>query len=232
MGGGITRRAFRCAILSVLALGALVACGTTPYGPRGLTGGYVETRVADDTYVVAFHGNGKTSGDMVWRYWIYRCAELTRQKGYELFTLAPDKAATQPTGNGLTLMTLEAAQGDPPTPPDLLKGGGGSSGGSTRSVYIPSYAGGGGTITSWHASATIKMFRNASEAGATYALRASAVLDILKPYVASQGRSGAPSRQDLIERTVATPLPEAAGSASAKRQEPVQMKDLDGLIHP
>lgn len=230
MWGGITRRAFQCAILSCLALGALVGCSTTPYGPRGLAGGYVETRVADDTYVVAFHGNGKTSGDMVWRYWIYRCAELTRQRGYELFTLAPDKAAALPTGDGLALMTLEAAQGDSPAPADMFKGGSGGAG--SHSVYIPSYAGGGGTITSWHASATIRMFRNASEAGATYALRAGAIIEILKPYVASQGRSGAPSRQELIVRTIATPLPEAAGSASARRQEPVQLKDLDGLIHP
>ncbi|MBT2334438.1 hypothetical protein J7E49_11055 [Variovorax paradoxus] len=188
--------------------------------------------MADDTYVVAFHGNGNTPGDMVWRYWIYRCAELTRQRGYELFTLAPDKTATLPTGNGSTLMTLEAAEGDSPTSLEIMLKGGGGGSGSTRSVYIPSSAGGGGTVTTWHASATIRMFHDASEADATYALRAGAIVEILKPYIASQGRSSAPSRQELIERAVATPLPEAAGPASAGQRKPVQMKDLDGLIHP
>lgn len=228
LGHGQRRDIARWVIVSVLLLGALVGC-TTPYGPKGLTGGYVDTRIADDTYLVEFHGNGKTSSDMVWRYWIYRCAELTRQRGYSLFALAPkNTAAVPPAGGVLKLMSLESDGDDSPPVPSPFKGGGGGSGG-THTVYVPSYSGGGGTVTTWHSSATIRMFHEASEAGAAYALRAGAVITLLKPYVVSQGRSDAPSREELIRRTVANPLPETA--ASAQRHEPVQMKDLDGLIH-
>ncbi|NVM89946.1 hypothetical protein FHT32_003603 [Variovorax sp. SG517] len=211
--------------MPILLLGMLAGC-TTPYGPRGLAGGYVDTRIADDTYLVEFHGNGKTSGDMVWRYWIYRCAELTRQRGYSLFALASkNAAAVPPAGGALKLMSLEPDESDSPPLPSPFKGGGG---GGTHTVYVPSYSGGGGTITTWHSSATIRMFRDVSEAGAAYALRADAVITLLKPYVLSQGRSDAPSREELIRRTGASPQPETA--VSAQRREPVQMKDLDGLI--
>lgn len=219
------RAVFRCASLAVLSLVLATGC-TTPYGPRGLAGGYVETRLADDTYVVAFHGNGNTSGDMVWRYWIYRCAELTLQRGYEFFTVATAKTATSPAGNTPKLMALDELEDDAPPLPDTFKGGGG---GGSHSVYIPGTSG--GTVTTWHASATIRMFRNTNEVGATYALRARAVVEILKPYVVNQGRGSALSKEELIERTIATPPPEAAASAAARRREPVQMKDLDGLIH-
>jgi len=222
------RAVFRRASLAVLSLVVAAGC-TTPYGPRGLTGGYVETRVADDTYVVAFHGNGNTSGDMVWRYWIYRCAELTLQRGYEFFAVATAKTGTSSAGNTLKLMAFDELEDDAPPPPDAFKGGGGGSGGGSHSVYIPSASG--GTVTTWHASATIRMFRNTNEAGATYALRARAIVEILKPYVANQGRGSALSKEELIERTIATPPPEGASSAAARRREPVQMKDLDGLIH-
>lgn len=233
-GHGRSRWPVRWGMASVLVLGVLMGC-TTPYGPKGLAGGYVDTRIADDTYLVEFHGNGKTSGDMVWRYWIYRCAELTQQRGYALFALVPKKTAAVPPAGGLALMSFEPGEDDDAPPvPSLFKGGGGGGSGGTRSVYVPGYYGGGGTITTWHSSATIRMFHSESEAGAADVLRASAVVTILKPYIVSQGRGDAPSREELIQRTLASPLSAAAtpSPASAQRNEPVQMKDLDGLIRP
>lgn len=75
-----------CQALPCLLLTAALLSGcTTAYGPHGFTGGYTETKIDDSTYRVVFNGNGQTSRDMVWYYWIYRCAELTTQNGYEFF---------------------------------------------------------------------------------------------------------------------------------------------------
>ena len=69
----------------------LVGCGVTPYGPAGATGGYTEEKIDEYTYVVSFSGNGYTSRDMVWYYWMYRCAELTMDNGFSAFSLGEDE---------------------------------------------------------------------------------------------------------------------------------------------
>ncbi len=71
-------------LISLIAAVALTAC-QTPY-----KGGAIERAVATNVYEVSFRGNGYTSGDMVWNYWIYRCAELTLEKGYTSFVINKD----------------------------------------------------------------------------------------------------------------------------------------------
>jgi len=74
----------------VLLLTAFMFMGcTTVYGPNGFTGGYKERKLDEDRYIVSFFGNGNTPEHQVWNYWIYRCAELTIEKGYELFSMTP-----------------------------------------------------------------------------------------------------------------------------------------------
>lgn len=72
---------------------ALSACTTaTPYQPlaegRVATGGYSDQQVEANRYRVTFAGNSMTSRDTVERYLLYRAAELTREKGYDWFTMA------------------------------------------------------------------------------------------------------------------------------------------------
>ncbi len=84
---------FRTLLLA--AAGALIlgACATaTPYQPlgargTGATGGFSDVRVAANRYRVTFAGNSMTSRERVETYLLYRAAELTRERGYDGFTI-------------------------------------------------------------------------------------------------------------------------------------------------
>ena len=82
-------------ILLAAAAGALMvgACTTaTPYQPlgargTGASGGFSDIRLAGDRYRVTFAGNSMTSRERVETYLLYRAAELTRERGYDGFTI-------------------------------------------------------------------------------------------------------------------------------------------------
>lgn len=83
-----------CATLAVLALATAGACTTaTPYQPYrpeaagGVHGGYSDQELAQDRFLVRFHGNELTSRDRVEGYMLYRAAELTLQRGYDWFLI-------------------------------------------------------------------------------------------------------------------------------------------------
>lgn len=79
--------------LAVLGSAALVAsCMTaTPYQPeiagQKVSGGYSETRIANNRYQVNFAGNSLTSRERVEGYLLYRAAELTLEKGFDWFEI-------------------------------------------------------------------------------------------------------------------------------------------------
>ncbi len=81
---------------SVLALGSalvLSACAqNTPYAPVSSASaqganGYSSQMLSADRYRVMFSGNKFTSRATVENYLLYRAAELTRQQGYDGFTV-------------------------------------------------------------------------------------------------------------------------------------------------
>ena len=78
-------------------------CGNpTPYQRMqggGLLGlgdkeGYEEVQVDGNTFRVNFQGNGHTSKETVERYTLYRCAELTLERGYDYFVVVDESSAT------------------------------------------------------------------------------------------------------------------------------------------
>jgi len=73
-------------LLVVMLVGALVAC-VTPYGPRGLAGGYAELQLAENVWQVSFQGNGYTSRELVQTYLLRRCAELAAAAGQPYFRI-------------------------------------------------------------------------------------------------------------------------------------------------
>ncbi|MBB3181816.1 CC0125/CC1285 family lipoprotein [Variovorax sp. Sphag1AA] len=215
-------------IAAVLAasLCTLLAACTTVYQPLGPTGGYRDTKLSDNRYFVEFSGNGNTSREAVWNYWIYRCADLTQQKGFAYFTVLP-KAKTGAADDEASTLRMAS---DDSLNRDLveMKGGGGGGGGF---VYIP---GGGGQITTWRSSATIVMFKSLDEPEAAYSLKASVVLESLKSFITTQGRERTIASEDLIRRAMAASIP-ASNSTSAVPWSGgagghVEMKDLGGLI--
>jgi hypothetical protein len=59
----------------------------TAYHRENITGGYADFRLDETTYRVRFKGNNYTSRAQVERFLLYRCAELTAQRGYDYFVL-------------------------------------------------------------------------------------------------------------------------------------------------
>src|SRR4051794_15200670 len=87
-------------IVRALAPAMLLAGCATPYKANGLGGGFVDERIDDNAYSVAFHGNSLAKHERVWNFWFYRCAELTREKGYSAFAVAPGSPAAKTSDNG------------------------------------------------------------------------------------------------------------------------------------
>ena len=77
-------------------------CAST-YGPRGSMGGYEEKSVGENMYEVRFYGNQHTPADQMTRMLLYRCAELTRDKGFDSFLVLNDQSFSEKTVNNPTL---------------------------------------------------------------------------------------------------------------------------------
>ncbi|MGN6316966.1 CC0125/CC1285 family lipoprotein [Trinickia sp.] len=163
-------------VVSICALAAITALAgcATPYQAVGLTGGYTGKQVDDQTYHVQFSGNGYTSKDMVHKYFMYRCAEVTQQHGYKYFmiipaaitgSLPPEKDFVRGTGFDRNMMRKVHV-----TAPVIIYGGGGS-------VY-------------WTNSSDIRMFNDdAVISTKIIGWEASEVIDDLGGYVHSGGQT-------------------------------------------
>lgn len=64
----------------------LISCATL-YQPEGLTGGYSETRIAENVWRVFFRGNGFTSQERAIDFALLRSAELCLGSGYRYFVV-------------------------------------------------------------------------------------------------------------------------------------------------
>jgi hypothetical protein len=79
----------------VFLLTLLIWTCATPYGPKGLLGGYSDKQVADNIYEIRFEGNQHTPTKKVKTYLLYRCAEVAREKGYPYFMILSDESYRQ-----------------------------------------------------------------------------------------------------------------------------------------
>lgn len=71
----------------------LAACAT-PYAARGEAGGFSETQLDRNEWVVRFDGNGFTSQEQVADYLLLRSAELTLAAGFRYFILVAQQDQT------------------------------------------------------------------------------------------------------------------------------------------
>lgn len=77
------KRLFGLIITSLL----LGACATV-YKPAELNGsGYRDTKMSDNTYMVRFLGNQRSSKEQVYQYALRRSAELCKEKGFPYFKI-------------------------------------------------------------------------------------------------------------------------------------------------
>jgi len=70
---------------TILLTSALLLGCATPYQPKGWGGGYSAIQLDSNTLRVTFKGNGHTSRERVDTFLLYRCAEITVQRGYDYF---------------------------------------------------------------------------------------------------------------------------------------------------
>ena len=170
---------FRVAPAVLAACLVLGGCAT-PYQPRGATGGYVEQKIDDNTYLVGFFGNGNTSRDAVFKMWLYRCADLTSQLGYDYFVVAGRPSRTSEDTRDRENLIAAGANADDAIP---MRSGGGA----PTYYYVP---GGTQTIRTWSARAAIRMYKGEPPKGQSRAFRAREVLADLAPEVVD-GQSAA-----------------------------------------
>lgn len=81
-----------------LALAGCAGQGSTPYQPVGasaVSGGYSDTRLAEDRFRVAFAGNRLTSRAQVEAFLLRRAAELSLQQGYDWFVIVDKEMERQ-----------------------------------------------------------------------------------------------------------------------------------------
>lgn len=64
----------------------LIGCAT-PYQSSGFRGGFDETRLDDNSFMVDFRGNGFTSKERAYDFTLLRSAELTLEHGYKYFII-------------------------------------------------------------------------------------------------------------------------------------------------
>lgn len=214
-------------ISSLCLLTALLTGCMTPYQPRGTTGGYVDQKIDDRTFQVSFFGNGNTPRDRVYRFWLYRCAELTAQNGFDFFRVIGAKPSAQrsydfiPTGDyakKFPVEYLEPARTVSRVP---------------TVVYVP-----GGNIRTWSARGYIRMYKGKVDPGDPLSFDAKQVMADLNAEI-QDGNMRNPENADYKPDRV---FPSNNSNATAVRtpDKPrgdtspigVDMKDLQGLLPP
>lgn len=173
------------------------SCATT-YGPNLLTGGYSDEKIDDDTYIVSFHGNGYASEERVWYFWIYRCAEITKEKGYDYFKLTPIDKTSKYYNKNADKIAYEFTMLDPKKlfdddPDSNLK----------KAYYY--------TITTYSSRARVDMYKHPGPSDIKFLLNAQTILDELDKYVKSDGNAELVGRKELLMR--------AAIEASIRRKQ-------------
>ncbi len=81
-------------IFLILNLVMLSACATG-YHKMGITGGYSDMQLSKNMYRVIFRGNGYTQEEEVTANFYRRCAELTKENGYEYFVITTNQAKAE-----------------------------------------------------------------------------------------------------------------------------------------
>jgi hypothetical protein len=182
----------RKTFVAILVVAILSACATG-YQSSGITGGYTEKKITDSAYVVTFGGNGFASKDRINYFWIYRCAELTLEKGYSLFSLRANESTGRldPPAGSIRPAVYYAEAGAA-----YIKTH--ASGGAPIVTVVP----GGGGPPKWTYTGTVLMYQKPLPEELVWAVDAQAVVAALKPYVASNGSAPAPTRDELFNRTL------------------------------
>jgi hypothetical protein len=182
-------------VASLLLATMLASCASTYHKNAPFIGGYGETKIDDSHYVVYYNGNNKNSKDHVADFWLYRCAQLTVEKGFTYFSIEPITSNMNNTGfipdqGGHAYAAVLAGNADG----QMIDVHGGGGGGGM--IFVP-----GGTIVIWRSRAVVAMYGDTPPRGKAL-LRAQSVLDVLADYIATNGSSTPPDHDTILQQSV------------------------------
>jgi len=83
-------------IFSIIPVLLLASCATG-YHHEGVFsgGGYKETKLSKDTYMVSYNSNGFTNSYTNTNHLLHRCAELTKENGFSYFKVMSSQDTTK-----------------------------------------------------------------------------------------------------------------------------------------
>jgi len=86
----------RLGLTAIVIIGALsgldlVGCAKA-YQPKGLSGGFSETQVGENSFNVYFRGNGQTHEERAEDFTLLRSAEVALAHGYQYFIIVDSRA--------------------------------------------------------------------------------------------------------------------------------------------
>lgn len=81
----------------------LSSCATN-YGVKSFKGGYSEKKINENTYKVTFLANVYTEYELIKKYFLYRCAEITLNENHKYFSICDKRkgCTKKSTSNKLT----------------------------------------------------------------------------------------------------------------------------------
>jgi hypothetical protein len=90
-------------IRAFLLVGAIfLSSCATPYGERGITGGYSDSSLGENRYRVKIIGNDWTSEDSLEEMWNSRAAELTAKYGFKTYKIIYYRLGREAYGLNIT----------------------------------------------------------------------------------------------------------------------------------
>ena len=193
---------------------ALLSACMTPYQPKGMTGGYTDQKLDEDTYLVSFQGNGNTPSGVVAKYFLYRCAELTLERGYvyfELFAPERDQQSLESDPEGDPFVKTASHSAVPPI------------------IYVPTQP-----VPFWRYRAIVRMYPEDILLGAPTLFSAREIAGTL----GSEVRSGNPSPvlpakfRSVQGKFPIMPVRQKAPASAAPPSSggPVKLEDLEDLL--
>ena len=104
--------------LVALSVACLLASCATPYQPDGVSGGYADQRLSDNTALVSFRGNRFSTPESLHSYLLRRCADVTLQNGFSYFVLVnnepPNERNTDIFGGNVDSATIKMFKDNKP----------------------------------------------------------------------------------------------------------------------
>ena len=151
----------------------LLAACVTIYGRASATGGfgYSEYKIDDRTYQVRFAGIPPLTREQVELFWLYRCAYLAREKGYELFALAfppavrTDAFKSLPAASPALFLANTRERRNMYRHVELI-----------RAFFVPG-------PRYWVSRGVMRVFHESLPADVPFAFRAQVIIDMLQPLV-------------------------------------------------